>query len=369
MKPIIAVPAIAALVFRAWSKKSLTPAGIVAALLTAIAHAVHPWNAPFALLCVFFLAGTGVTKVNHDVKARLTHSSSGSPGGEGPRTHIQVLANSAVASVLILLHAWQLSREPDPVTAAQCWPRGSDVLIVGIVANYAAVAADTFSSELGILSRTPPRLITAPWRTVPRGTNGGVSDIGFATGLMGSLLLAGTATLLLPFCSPAWDPKARFGFTMLMTFAGLCGTVIDSLLGAVLQASVVDTRTGKVVEGDGGRKVKVHSAGSAHLKQRAVVREALTGDAKEGDDPVAQSSGVAAPRTEADGARHRAAEKAGSVLPGPDDGESRRVVVGWDVLSNNGVNIVMAALVSGGSMAAAAWTWGLQPADVLAGLL
>lgn len=64
MKPIIAVPATAALVLRAWKKKSLTPAGLVAATLTAVAHAYHPWNLPFVLLCVFFLAGTRVTHVS-----------------------------------------------------------------------------------------------------------------------------------------------------------------------------------------------------------------------------------------------------------------------------------------------------------------
>lgn len=63
MKPIIAVPAVLALVHRAWSRKSLTPLGILAAALTAIAHVVHPWSAPFALLVVFYLGGTKVTKV------------------------------------------------------------------------------------------------------------------------------------------------------------------------------------------------------------------------------------------------------------------------------------------------------------------
>ena len=63
MKAIVAVPATALMVYRAYSHKSLTPAGIVAATLTAIAHAYHPWNLPFALLIVFFLAGTRVTKV------------------------------------------------------------------------------------------------------------------------------------------------------------------------------------------------------------------------------------------------------------------------------------------------------------------
>jgi uncharacterized membrane protein len=64
MKAIYAVPATLALCYRAWSHKSLTPAGIVVAALTAGAHAVHPWSLPFVLLCVFFLAGTRVTKVN-----------------------------------------------------------------------------------------------------------------------------------------------------------------------------------------------------------------------------------------------------------------------------------------------------------------
>ena len=63
MKSIIAVPVTLAMVYRAWSHKSLTPAGIVAAVLTAAAHAVHPWSLPFALLIVFFLAGSRVTKV------------------------------------------------------------------------------------------------------------------------------------------------------------------------------------------------------------------------------------------------------------------------------------------------------------------
>ena len=63
MKPIFAIPVTLALVYRAWSHKSLTPAGIAVAALTAAIHALHPWNLPFVLLAVFFLAGTRVTKV------------------------------------------------------------------------------------------------------------------------------------------------------------------------------------------------------------------------------------------------------------------------------------------------------------------
>lgn len=63
MQPYVAVPATVALVWRAYSRDSLTPAGLVVATLTAIAHAVHPWSVFFALLGVFFLTGTAVTRV------------------------------------------------------------------------------------------------------------------------------------------------------------------------------------------------------------------------------------------------------------------------------------------------------------------
>jgi hypothetical protein len=74
MKAIFAVPITAAMIYRAWSHQSLTPAGIVAATLTAIAHAYHPWNLPFALLIVFFLAGTRVTKVEQAFLYRIVAS-------------------------------------------------------------------------------------------------------------------------------------------------------------------------------------------------------------------------------------------------------------------------------------------------------
>lgn len=68
------------------------------------------------------------------MKARLTLSSSGASGGEGPRTHIQVLANSVVASVLILLHYRQLrARGSIKDAEMDCWSYGEDLLVVGIV--------------------------------------------------------------------------------------------------------------------------------------------------------------------------------------------------------------------------------------------
>lgn len=350
MKPVVAVPAIAALVYRAWSRKSLTPVGIVVAAATAVAHAVHPWSVFFTLLVVFFLTGTAATKVKHDVKARLTQSSSGASGGEGARTHVQVLANSLVASILILLHVYQLSRSSPSKT--ECWSPATDLPVVGIVANYAAVASDTLSSELGILSTSRPRLITAPWRAVPPGTNGGVTAGGLLAGALGAAIVALTAVALTPFCA-AWPLAAKGAFVAAITAVGVGGSLLDSLLGALLQASVVDVRTGRVVEGEGGRKVPVHGAGSLHLKQRAKVR---------GAEDTAASSGVQT-RSKA-AAKARAGEKAGSiVLEEGTHQESRRIETGRDVLSNNGVNLLMAASASVAAMVGAALVWGVPLSD------
>merc|ERR1712093_378526 len=161
----------------------------------------------------------------------------GSSGGEGARTHVQVLANSGVASILTLLHAYQLYKRNDgvlPRSSTDCYSWPGDLLVVGIVANYAAVAADTFSSELGILSKSKPRLITS-WnlREVPPGTNGGVTLHGLASGFLGSLVIVAASVALIPFCGPkvgGWGLNARNRFAFAMAIWGALGSVLDSLL-------------------------------------------------------------------------------------------------------------------------------------------
>jgi hypothetical protein len=43
--------------------------------------------------------------------------------------------------------------------------------------------------------------------------------------------------------------------------------------------------------------------------------------------------------------------------------ESRRVESGWDILDNNGVNVLMAFLMSVGAMGAAGYVWDLSVLD------
>ena len=149
--------------------------------------------------------------------------------------------------------------------------------LISFHSNYAAVAADTFSSELGILSKSKPRLLTS-WnlREVPPGTNGGVSLTGTLAGFGGAFIIALTSLSLLPFCNAdssiagqlsgnkpglaegtGWGWQEKVYWVIAVTIWGGVGSLLDSALGGLFQASVIDSRTGKVIEGTGGKKVSI----------------------------------------------------------------------------------------------------------------
>lgn len=237
-----------------------------------------------------------------------------------------------MASIFSLLHAYQLRQRAasplHPHAAPLCFAWGGDVLVVGIIANYAAVAADTFSSELGILSRGPPRLLTSlTLRRVPPGTNGGVTPAGLLAGLLGSMIIVVAAMFFVPFCDGARDGGASWteaqsrAFVLGLTAWGALGSVLDSLLGGLLQRSVRDERTGRIVEGEGGERVLVSPSQGRNVGQ------------------VAKGAG--------------------------DQKPSRVVESGWDILDNNDVNFLMAFTMSIGAMVVAARHWGLSLEDVL----
>jgi uncharacterized membrane protein len=90
----------------------------------------------------------------------------------------------------------------------------------------ATVTADTWATELGTLSRNPPRLITNG-RVVEVGTSGGVSPLGTAVSFAGGLLIGVTGGLLTDY---------SLGITALAgALGGLAGSLVDSLLGATVQ--------------------------------------------------------------------------------------------------------------------------------------
>ncbi|CCU77101.1 DUF92 domain protein [Blumeria hordei DH14] len=357
MKAIISVPVTLVMVYRAWSHASLTPAGIVAAALTAAIHALHPWNLPFALLIIFFLAGTRVTKVNHEFKSKLTILESVKSGTGVGRTHIQVFANSGVASILTLLHTYFLYQNNSTTMPNKCLPWPADLLTLGIIANYAAVAADTFSSELGILSKSQPRLITS-WnlRKVPPGTNGGITLLGIASGFLGSLIISTASLALLPLCHythketgkeipTGWSDINKLKFIIAMTMWGTMGSILDSVLGGLLQRTVVDAKSGKVIESAGG--LSVDAVAQMKIRPELESTEACRKDLTESEF---SSTGVSI-RNSAEASQGKSGQKSKVKETKLSQSPGRLVTSGsLAILDNNQVNLLMAFTMSMGAM-------------------
>lgn len=313
-------------------------------------------------------------QVKENVKATLTlKSGGGTSGGEGPRNHVQVLANSLTASILSLLHAYQLRSRASSSPAADglCFAWGGDLLVVGIIANYACVAADTLSSELGILANGQPRLITSlTLRKVPRGTNGGVTLTGLAAGLLGSVIIVTASMLFLPFCTGetdgvSWTLEQRRSLMLGLTVWGLLGSLVDSILGGLFQRTVRDVRTGKIVEGEGGVRALVSADADERETDVAAGTKAalLHGEgaaAVEETDPASKAARGGNSRSDRNDPRNKNRRVSfGDVKP------SRVVENGWDLLDNNDVNFLMAFGMSVGAMAVASWYWQVSLSSVL----
>ncbi len=123
------------------------------------------------------------------------------------RNHRQVLANGGIAALSALLGSW-----------------------LAFAGSLAAATADTWATEIGRFSPTPPRLITNGAR-VPAGTDGGMTLLGTVGGIAGAGLIAGLAVGLGPGGS-------GLGLAMRVAVAGIIGMLLDSLLGATVQGKV-----------------------------------------------------------------------------------------------------------------------------------
>lgn len=98
-------------------------------------------------------------------------------------------------------------------------------LVGGFVGAIATATADTLASEIGILHQ--PRLISN-LKKVPAGTNGAVSMLGTAAGIIGAAII-GIAAFLLGIIS---DPLVSLKIAII---AGTIGCFVDSILGALLE--------------------------------------------------------------------------------------------------------------------------------------
>jgi len=198
-----------ALAWGAWRLETLTPDGArAAALLGALVFGLGglPWA---VLLLTFFGTSSALSRAFQRRKRPL-----GEKFAKGSRRDAaQVLSNGGVVGLCAAAYAlWP--------QALWLWSAGAGAL--------AAVNADTWATELGVLSRAAPVLITSG-KPVEKGASGGVTPLGTLATLGGAALLGALAAVLAPG-GASWQAG------LAVTLGGVFGSLLDSLLGATAQA-------------------------------------------------------------------------------------------------------------------------------------
>lgn len=223
------------IVSRAVAKEnSLTPTGALAAWFVAFLSLGCGFRG--FLILVFYQIGSLATKFKLNTKKR--YDASALIGSA--RSAEQVLCCSIVAVVCGLAHAYYIGREK--AIDFEVYPQAS-TYAAAILAHYATCLADTLSSELGMLSKESPRLITSG-RRVPPGTNGGVTIVGFVVSAIGGGII-GLAFATMDFISGLMVDF--YALTLFGVICGVLGSAIDSLLGATMQATYFDEETQLIV--------------------------------------------------------------------------------------------------------------------------
>jgi uncharacterized protein (TIGR00297 family) len=193
----------------AWRLKTLSRSGAYAAAISGgLVFGLGGW--PWAvLLLTFFISSSALSRAFARRKASLSEKfSKGSQRDWG-----QVLANGGLGAGLALVHAF---------LPELTWPW------IAFAGAMAAVNADTWATELGVLNPSLPRLLSTG-QPVERGSSGAISLLGSLAALAG----AGLVALLAYLFSPS------IGFVAIWlgaTLGGASGAFFDSLLGATVQA-------------------------------------------------------------------------------------------------------------------------------------
>lgn len=244
-------------------KNSLNISGSIAAFFVGFSSFAASYR--FGLILIlFYYSSSKLTKVKENVKSKLEENYS--KGGQ--RNYIQVLANSFLATFVALIYFFYIGEDSFvsfSSLASDHIPNENFVLFHGFeiskrlfssylwclyISHYSCATADTWASEIGILSKNKPRLVTSLFFVeVPHGTNGGMSLLGTLASAMGGLFI-GLLFWVFSFCLNMNNPQSTPQYPMIFVglISGVMGSLLDSLLGALLQATYYSTEKRCIVK-------------------------------------------------------------------------------------------------------------------------
>jgi len=214
-----------------YRRGALSGSGVVGALITGtLIFGLGGWEWG-VLLVAFFVSSSALSFYHAREKQGLAEKFA-----KGHRRDLgQALANGGLTALLAVL-----SKLLPLVGGGR-----EEVWFAACAGAMAAVTADTWATELGVLSSHPPRLITTG-RRVEVGTSGGVTWLGTAASLGGAFFIGLWGGLGLLVLRQGWVSAAVL--LLAATVSGMAGSLFDSLLGATVQAIYWCDACGKKTE-------------------------------------------------------------------------------------------------------------------------
>jgi uncharacterized protein (TIGR00297 family) len=227
-----------------YNKKKLTKIASLTAFLIGmitISAGIHL----YMIVLSFFLTSTYATKMGKELKIKFLSAYK----KEKTRDVYQVLCNGGLPTLFAF---FIFMIDCDLFSNKNIF--GYDERKLKIILNYAyvyyyaACNADTWSSEIGFLSKGDPILITK-FKNVPRGTNGGISKLGILVSIAGGALIGFVAGLSYQEDN-LFDEKTYLLLIykiLICSLAGLSGSILDSILGATLQETIYLKNTNQII--------------------------------------------------------------------------------------------------------------------------
>jgi len=198
----------------AYRRRSLSRSGVAGAIVTGTTTVgMGGWS--WGLTLIFFFVSSSF--FSHFRAREKAHTAEDKFSKGAQRDLLQVAANGGVATVIAFA---------DGLLPMRSTLHGT--LQAGYAGALATATADTWATELGVLSSQPPRLITTGKRTVP-GTSGGTTSLGNTAAAAGALTL-GTFFWLIER-----GRRAKFALPFIALISGFLGSLCDSFLGATVQ--------------------------------------------------------------------------------------------------------------------------------------
>lgn len=233
-------------------KQSLDSSGAMAAVVVGFLSMGASYRFGATLL-FFYYSSSKLTKIGKGKKQELEESVK---GGEGQRNWVQVLSCSAAGVCMSTAHVAIFGfNADDGIVFHSQGSKLSASLRCAYLGFFAACTADTWGSELGMLSSQQPYLLLS-CRRCPPGTNGGVTVLGTVAGAVGGVFTGlifwafGYLQQLSPweFNSPSAQKAQHELYPLLIIglVCGLSGSIFDSLLGETMQASWINISTKQV---------------------------------------------------------------------------------------------------------------------------